>query len=820
MKKTIIFFLFTLFFLSFIVLPRTDFTDLLQEKIHNYSELEWPEKIYIQTDKPFYALDETIWFAGYLVNGITHTKSTKSWVVYVEIINDKDSIMNKKKLFTNDISLSGDFKIDKDWKAGNYLLRAYTNYMRNDDQAYFFQKEIRILSTEENIESQSPENKLKSEALITEKPDLHFYPEGGYLVENMSNKVAIKIKNDIYSKINVSGYISDNNNDLVAQFSTSDLGLGLFIMTPQPNKSYHATVEINGSEYKYPIPAALPMGYVLNAVTSGSSIIINLKSNTPKGLMGTYLVAHARGEMVYNKLMSEQINGHSLKLPVKDINDGVLTLTLFDPEGNPVCERLVFVDNPRNKGILEIKKDKEILGNREKLSITLGIKDVDGNNLPSHLSMSVRDINSFPYNHDKENIKTWLLLNSDLKGRLKDPGYFFPKETDSKRKYLLDLVMMTNGWRRFTWQSLLYENKDNKFPIEKGITISGTTKHLKKPYTATPAETRMTFFGKNVSQEPIQRSNDQGKFSFGPFIFFDSIQTIVESRLTNFKSEANRDRNVLILIDQDKPSPEVNRTSILKSHVDTESQIENFIKMSKYIKELNFEYEKQIQKLNEVTILVKKESEEDKRRKEMNERTNYGFPSNRLDLEKDVTVGGQSVFDLLNNLPGVSAYNDSISIRGGTGNPKVLLDNFEVDVNFLTTLSANEVSFIDVLKGADAAMFSNAANGVIAVYSKTGNISATRNIKRKPGIIDFAADGFYTAKEFYAPDHIYGFEEANKADIRTTLHWEPKIRVTEQNPTKEISFFSCDTEGDYIIEVEGISDSGIPLHQISTFSVR
>jgi len=197
----------------------------------------------------------------------------------------------------------------------------------------------------------------------------------------------------------------------------------------------------------------------------------------------------------------------------------------------------------------------------------------------------------------------------------------------------------------------------------------------------------------------------------------------------------------------------------------------------------------------------------------------FGLPSRRLDVESDATLNYLTVFDLLRRFSGVNVNGNSISIRGG-GAPKVLLDNFEVDIEFLRTLSANEVSFIDVYKGANAALFSNAAFGVIAIYSKIGNGRFSRNVKRKPGIINFAAEGFYTAREFYSPDPIKSFDEVNKLAVRTTLHWEPAIRISEQQQTKEISFFSCDMKSDYIIEVEGVSDSGIPLHQISTFSVR
>ncbi len=821
MKKIIIFSILSLIFVSFAVFTKSHFSDLVDEKLKNYAKENTPEKIYIHTDKPYYSLDESIWYSGYLVNGITHKKSSKSWILYVELIDDNDSIVAKKKLFTNNISASGDFKIGKNWKTGNYLMRAFTNYMRNHNPDYFFQKEIAILSNEkkDGIDFSNQSNTALENNLAI-KPDLNFYPEGGYLIENIRSKIAVKIKNNIYSGAKFSGSIIDNDNNTITEFKTTNFGLGFFTLSPEPNKTYSAKLEVNGVEYSYQLPIALNNGYTLGINNSGNNLFINLKSNTLTGLNNTYLVVHQRGKLVFSKYETQTKSSYSIKLPVKELKDGIANITLFDPTGNPVSERMVFISNPNNKTTVEITKNKETLNTRKPITVNVNVKDNEGNGLTSHLSMSVRDLSAFPYNTRSKNIKTWLLLNSDLRGEIKDPGYFFEKENDLRRRYLLDLVMLTHGWKRFTWKSLLYDTKkEEQFPVENGLIISGTTKFLKKPYSAISTETRLTFFGKTISQEPIQKTGTNGRFSFGPFIFFDSVQTIVESRLTNFKSENNKDREVLIFLDQEDNSPEIVRNTHLQKNITDQKQLENFKKMSEYIRQIKFEHDQQTQQLEEVTILAKKKEELSTRKQEMNDRTDYGFATNRLDLENDFNLGRETVFDLLSTVPGVNAVNDSISIRGSNGSPIILLDNFPVDVQFLTTLQATEVSFIDVLKGVDASQYANSGNGVIAVYSKTGNIRRTRNIVRKPGIIDFAAQGFYTAREFYAPDHINGFEEQARADLRTTLHWEPKIRTTT-NSGQDITFFSSDSKGDYLIEVEGISESGMPLHAISTFSVK
>ncbi|WP_100615409.1 hypothetical protein [Confluentibacter citreus] len=826
MKKAISYFLIFIVLTSFAVLNRSLVAELVEEKLKNYSETEWPEKIYVQTDKPYYSLDDNIWFNGYLVNGVTHAKSTKSLVVYVELINDRDSIIDKKKFFTEDISFSGDFKIDKNWESGSYLLRAYTNYMRNNEPDYFFQKELFIWSPDNTNDSSLTETIGDPEVLISEKPDLNFYPEGGHLVENIRGKVAVKVKNDLYNKINLSSFVTDSDNNVVSQFSTTEFGLGFFSFVPEPNKSYYAHVEVNGSEYKYPLPKALPKGYTLNVTNNEGHFLVNVKSNIPLGLKGSYFVAHQRGHMIFKKLESEAVNDYTLKLFTHELKDGVVTLTLFDPNGNPVCERLIFVDNIDNKGIIEITKAKEKVGVREKIALNISTKDVGGNTLPSQLSMSVRDMNALPYNNRQDNIKTWLLLNSDLRGEVKDPGYFFTKDADFRTRFLLDLVMMTHGWRRFTWQNLLHrEEAADKFPIEKGITISGTTKLLKKPYTITSAATRLTFLGDILSQEPVQKSNSQGKFSFGPFVFFDSIPMMIESRLTDFQSKELNDRNVEILIDKDNyQSPGVNRSTVLKNKSANETQIANFLKMSQYINQINAEYDKDVERLEEVTVIAERKSMLQERQKEMDNRALHGGSANtRIDVETRKldeygAFTGRNPIDALVEVmvPGSNRMS-SLSNDHPTGR-MYLLNNMKVDVDAVESIPLQMISFIDVLKPPDALMYTSQNIWVIAVYTREG--ARVFDEKRKPGITDFKAKGFYTAKEFYAPDYSKESHTVMKADVRTTLHWEPNIRTTSQNPSKDISFFTSDTKGDYIIEIEGISDSGIPLHEITTFSVQ
>jgi hypothetical protein len=813
---------------SFTVYNKNYFEELVTEKLLRYESSGFPEKIYLHTDKPFYTQDETIWFTSYLVNGISHQKSEKSKVVHVELINENDSIVSHKKLYAEYISASGDFKIDKDLQAGKYLLRAYTSEMRNNGQEDFFHKEISIWSTKEKDETQtstltSNKNTASSTPVVLPRPDLAFYPEGGYLVEGTSNKVAIKIKDSYYQNTPLSGVIKDSNDNEIFEFNTLDLGLGIINLTPVSGESYYASIYINGSEERYDIPKALKVGYTLNVINKGKDIFINVKSTKRLGLKSTFLVAHQRGKLMFKKYEKSDKKHYSLQLPTKGFNDGVLNITLFDGEGNPTSERLVFIQNPENELKVSFNKSEEALSTRKKFDVNLDVLNNNDEKVPSILSMSVRDLSAFPQNTRSENIKTWLLLNSDLRGEVKNPGYFFEKKNDVKRRYLLDIVMLTHGWRKFKWNELLDDNYAPKqFTAEKGLYISGVTRKLKKPYTPYQAAARLTFLGNVLHQEPIIKSDSLGRFKFGPFVFFDSIPTLLEARLDQFKSKKKNSRDVVILVKKNggNKSPEVVRKNVLKSNTSEEKQIAAFLKIAKYIQKINFEYDKSVKMLDEVTIKAKRRTELEKREEEMNDRTDYGSATDRFVIEDlGAAASSQSAFDILRYTRGVVVYGDSIYLRSSNGPPGIYLDGMQIDADFLQSLSGSEISFIDILTGAEAATFSNAGNGIISIYSTTGNVSS-KNIKRKPGIIDFHAEGFYTAKEFYAPDHINaGPEELMKADIRTTLHWEPFIR-TNKDKDSEVSFFSSDSRSEYIIEVEGISDSGIPIYGFTTFSVN
>lgn len=827
MKKILLLFL-SLSIVSFTVYITGGFTELLENKIANYEANAYPEKVYVQTDKPFYSTDEDLWFSAYLVNGITHQRTNKSRVLHVELINPSDSIVAKKELYVDDISVAGDFRIQENWVAGNYKLRAYTQYMRNNGPEDFFSKEIPVYYVEQDSAKVVPTDNSAAVVSTQEstkkpnsKPTLSFYPEGGYMIEDIPNKITFKIKDKNYSQVNVKGVIKDQNGNEVIEFNTVDLGLGSFVLIPETGKTYNACIYVNDKEIKYPLPTSLAKGHSLNVTNTGSHIYANIQSTHQNGLQNTYLVVHQRGHLLYKKFEETTKNNYTIQIGTKELKDGVTEITLFDANGNPVAERLVFIDNPQNNLKLNIETPTKTFGIRKQVDVALDLKNIQEEYQSSSLSLAVRNLEAFPYNSRTNNIKTYLLLNSDLRGKIENPGYFFEKENNAKRRYLLDLVMMTNGWRRFKWAEFINNEPENKFEPEIGLFISGTTQLLKKPHTVHSAPVRLTFAGKQLHQEPIQQSDSLGKFKFGPYVFFDSITSILEARKDKFKSTKRKSRDIVILVDNSSDSPDIipSTTQKQSTFVDNK-EVTNFKKVTQYVKEIKFKYDQQILKLEAVQLSAERQTKEEEREEEMSEMTDYGEPmmGQRKDMTKEIGIESYTAFDMVRRMTGVRAFGDSIQLSRTGRSPAIYLDGMEIESDFLRYVRADEISFIDLLLGAtDTATFINGGNGVIALYSRTGvKIDFT---ERKPGIINFNTRGYYTAREFYSPNHLDVFDNTSKSDVRTTLYWKPDIKTTTKG-SYDVSFFTNDIATDYIIEVEGISTDGQPIHGTKIFTVE
>lgn len=803
-------------------------------KLTTYTNTTAQEKVYMQTDKDFYTTGETIWLKTYNLDGITHTSSTLSKVIYVELVDSKDNIITQQKLYTESSGAASDITLPKEMEEGTYILRAYTKYMLNDVEPVLFQKEIPI--------SASP-NKVNDEAAITQqktgrkdkspkpeadkveqtKPIVQFFPEGGELIADIECVLGAKITDSDGNGLALKGKILDQDGLLISLFDSYEFGLGWSSLKAKPDTDYYLQIPFDGKMVIYPVPKPLEKGYALRIMNRGEHIMISASTNSTNGLQGALLIGHIRGNIIFKQeLQPNTENSITIKLLTSKLPDGIAHFTLFAPNGEPVSERLTFIENPKNDLKLSVKTDATDYGLREKVNLNLALADHKGKPLMGDLSMSVFTQNEM--HQDADNIKSWLLLNSDLGGTIANPSFFFQEDVKG-RAYLLDLLMLTHGWRRFTWKSIIKDSvqKEVSFPPERGIMINGAVTAYNNKYQPKKAAATLNIVTKELIQEQ-KLTNAQGRFSFGPFIFEDSVTTVISAKNIPI-SKKNKDR---LAIHLDPYFPEVTVKNRRKSEMRTKEIMS--IPQKPYPSAVeqettpDFEYDPDVTYLDEAVVKdTKKETSQELLTKKMNARTLHGEATIRLIPDSIPGVGpGSPTFDIL-RYAGVQVFgtfpNQTASIR--LEGVLFILDGIRTSSAVIQTIPISNILFIDVLKGADATIYGGLGpgriGGAIAVYTKTGD-EIQQTTKELYGVSNAVIPGFHKTRDFYKPNYEITIPKHDKPDYRRTLHWDPDIKLNNEIST-ELDFFTGDTSGKYIVRIEGITYDGRPVSKLHNFNV-
>lgn len=801
----------------------------VKTRLVDYRQRLAPEKTYLHTDKDVYTNGDTIWFKTYLVDGITHEVSNKSKVVYVDLVNDRDSVVAQRKLFVNDKSVAGDIQLDENIPEGTYTLRSYTKYMLNGDEPILYQKKIPIILQKieqgPSLDSPMPNRILEGfDVPMSQKvsgiPKIKFYPEGGDLISGLPGTVGLEVLDENGNGVALKGVLKTSENEVVTSFETHEFGLGRVRFIPGEGKTYLASFTVDGREYNYPLPASISSGYLLNLQNREDHLLVQVASSLDRTLEGTLLVGHLRGDLIFKRIGEpEDKSSYATKIFTNELKDGVAHFTLFAPNGEPLAERLVFIDHPNNDAQMAFSAPTKIYGKREKVQMNVVLTDANGSPLKGDFSVGVVSKNGLN-NGTPNAFKSWLLLNSDLGGNIADPDYFF-EDGSKHRKFLLDALMLTHGWRRFVWKEMLSDSmpQSPSYTPERGIMVRGRTTKFQSPNKEKQTVATLNLFGEDHINTK-KWTNEDGAFEFGPFYFTDSLVATVEA----YDSLANRDykkRDFSIVLDEHWPKVPANTERNVPITWNTLAPIQEYAKEEYQRKVTDRMYDPQkVTQLEEVTVTEKdKRSKRDLLANEANPMaaiTRDPFFGKRLYREDIPGNEAMSALDLLARMPrvivqGVYPFQRArIQAPNSVFNnvdPLVLWNGSPTDFEFLQQLRAIEVEFIDVTLGPGATIFgSRAASGVIAVY--TGSIGDRSIVGEYPGVTSFTVPGFYKTREFYTPD--YQKDNPKKPDYRTTLHWNPELSFSDSG-LSSVDFFTGDKTGVFQVKVEGITEDGRPM---------
>lgn len=296
------------------------------------------------------------------------------------------------------------------------------------------------------------ESIARSIPIVLNDIDLQFFPEGGDAVLGIKQQIAFKALNEFGKPADIKGVIENSQGTVVANFNSFHQGMGAFELSAQKGEEYCARItQPVGIEKNYPLPRIWSRGYHLGVQKITKKYVeLDVFSTENEAV---YIVAQARGDIFYSEKIKLKHKAKTVRIPIKKLPIGIVQLTLFDIKKIERCERLVFVNQNKQLNI-SVQTDKEKYLPREKVTMTIKVKDERGMPMPGDFSLSVVDDKLLTFADDKQgHILSHMLLESDLKGEIIEPNFYFDKK-EKKAAQALDYLMMTQGWRRFNWQEI------------------------------------------------------------------------------------------------------------------------------------------------------------------------------------------------------------------------------------------------------------------------------------------------------------------------------------------------------------------------------
>ncbi|HSJ67648.1 MAG TPA: TonB-dependent receptor plug domain-containing protein [Anditalea sp.] len=782
--------------------PKNDIIDTIKTSLNTYKVNYAPEKIYVHHDKPYYMAGEVLWLKAYVLDAVSRQATTKSGVIYVDLYSDQDELVERLTLPIANGEAIGDINLPDDLTEGIYRLSAFTHYMRNFGEDIFFQKEIFILSNNEAL----------GHSGATSDPvfDLQFFPEGGELVSGLQNTVAFKAVDGNGKGVPISASLFDDKGKKILEFSDGHAGMGSFAFTPDVNSTYFAKLNFkDGQTIDYPLPKAISEGYVLHVdeVNDPDNIAIEIKSNKGDGGL-LRLFAITDQNLLYNEEFQTPSEGSfETSIPKNLFPTGITRFTLTKEDGEPLAERLVFIKHPDSVDI-NINTDKNEYERREEVNLSL---DLAGEEKLARLSMSVTAEDLVVQPTQNENIKSYLLLSSDLKGYIESPGYYFEGD-DTERQNALRHLMMTQGWRKFGWnQMLAKEFPSIQYSNELDLNIRGRLINRKgEPISNGEA----LLFLKDRNQTFITtETNKDGYFTFRGFYFTGSVQVVIQG-----SDQRGRTEGVEVQILEKGPFPLIaeNRVRLPKDFSSQlpEDYVVNTLRQFEGVGTAMGDMDLRELLLEEIVVEGRAKVFEPFKLHEQADAILY-----RESLP--VSPSGNIMESLQGRVAGLnitrSGMNEFRAVIRGQGTPLYLLDGMPISEESMQMINQFDIKRIEILKrpGSTAIYGGRASGGVIALFTDQGYEEIVDTESGKHITVE-RISGFNTRREFYTPS-IDSALYNDMPDLRSTIYWNPSITVEK---SASVTFPTADTPGNYRIIIEGITEDGKPIFKETTFVVR
>jgi len=561
-------------------------------------------------------------------------------------------------------------------------------------------------------------------------------------------------------------------------------------------------------------------------------ITLRKNGNLPAEMLGVAIVSGGKLQNFCFAWVED--NEIGFKMDKSRLPLGVSQIVLFNSNGEILCDRLIFIK--KNDHLLDItaKTGKPYYHPYELVEMEFSVTHMERNPANTTFSVSVKDgANEIASNH---NILTDLLLMSEIKGYVSNPSYYFVETHCNASLRNLDVLLMVQGWRRYSWNLMAgVEPFELKYFAEQGIEINGSVVNVNifGKQTPKPEIDVDLFLHKKMENDEMRIvetfvTDELGRFSFVADV--DGRWNAVLSAKENGKA-----KNYMIIFDRlFSPEPKRYRYADLQIIVDEkvdEIMIDEetpddddggdyasfFVAYQDSLAKLGIDEKTHF--IEEITITAKKRSRTPNIYQSKSTSVAYYDVASEIDdLYDRGQYIGSNIHELLNNINPyffIKRYRN-LEWMAYKAKPALIVVNYE-------RVAWHEFfHYTNTRVSAVKSVYINENPSVIAQYIKEPNairialeLSCVVFIETYPvgeipvegakGVRKTRLEGYNRVSEFYSPNYS---ELPPAPDYRRTLYWNPMV-TTDENGKAKIQFYNNSSCRNFSISAETVTSNGI-----------
>lgn len=452
------------------------------------------ERVYVHFDNTAYFKNERIWMKAYVTRTDNGQATDLSRVLYVDLLYKSGEIAQRRILKIEHGEAEGCFELDSIIGTGFFEVRAYTRYMLNFGAETAFSRVFPIFRVPEtlgdyahpvldrsNARFRLPDRDVQTDSTSLLDPKagkrrkargyhVNFYPEGGNMVVGLPSRVAFQVTNRAYEPVSMTGRIEDPQGILLAEVSTGADGRGIFQIIPTDTLLTLSLYNKEGEQSQFDVDSIPREGCTLQVnttdVTAADTITARLMSSPAvQGRLIGYTVMN-NGNILYADTLTAE-PALDISLSRSSLRPGVNQWTFYNSQGQILAERLFFICPPLAENTVKISSPTPSLQRCGKVEVDLQTRP------HARLSLSAVDATTMA-NGTNGDIRTYMLLSSDLRGYIPNPERYFEAD-DAAHRLAADSLMLFNGWRRYRWEQMtaLRPWPDRIQPVEDSLYIYG-----------------------------------------------------------------------------------------------------------------------------------------------------------------------------------------------------------------------------------------------------------------------------------------------------------------------------------------------------------